>query len=531
MTGRGRALVAALALLPAACGQRAPSPSPSPSPSGPPTIRPPDPSLLPVVRPPGIGHGDASLQRIRRRELYLEGLIADGGSGKERLATAYGELGRIYQAHGLAESAGPCYENASRLQPSAFEWPYLAARAYWQREHAEEALAAVQRALAIRPDDVPALVFQGDVQRATGRIDDAQKAYTRAVEMAPQCAPALYGLGEIASLRGDFPVAIRMFEDALRNQPEASRVHYPLSLAYARVGVSEKAKRHLAQRGNVDVAVADPLFDAVLRQNPYTYARRGQDALENGRVAEALELLRAASQVLPEDAEIRVHLGAALARSGDYEAALEQYREAVRLQPTNPRAHYNLGTTLLNLGREEEALGPLTRAVELHPDYRQAHFNRAQALRRLGRLPEALPPLEETLRLAPTHEGAHVARARTLARLGRCREAVSGAEAGLAAVPQSSSVKALLGRLLAACTTDHAADPARALGLAQQAFASEATAENAASVALVYAARGAWKDAARWQRRAVGLHPAPEDAEALSTKLRDYEAGRLEVDW
>jgi len=528
---RGRALLAALALLAAACGQRAPAPAPSPSPSGPPTIHPPDPSLLPVVRPPGIGHGEASLQRIRRRELYLEGLIADGKAGKDRLATAYGELGRIYQAHGLAESAGPCYENASRLQPSVFEWPYLAARAYWQREHPEEALAAVQRALAIQPDDVPALVFQGDVQRATGRIDEARKAYARAVEITPRCAPALYGLGEIASLRGDFPLAIRMFEDALKIQPEASRVHYPLSLAYARLGASEKAKSHLALRGNVDVAVADPLYDAVLRLNPYTFARRGQDALESGRVGEALELLRAAALVLPEDAEIRVHLGAALARSGDNEAALEQYREAVRLQPTNPRAHYNLGTTLLTLGREDEALGPLTRAVELHPDYRQAHFNRAQALRRLGRLPEALPALEETLRLSPTHEGAYVARARILAHLGRCREAVSGVETGVAAVPQSSSLKALLGRLLAACTADNAADPARALALAQQAFAAEATAENAASVALVFAARGAWKDAARWQRRAVGLHQAPDDAPGLSAKLRDYEAGRLEVDW
>jgi len=519
-----------LALLAGACGRRTQEAAPpSPSPPGP--IRAPDASLLPIVRPPGAGHDAASLQRIRRRELYLEGVIA-AGAGKDQLGTAYGELGKVYQAYGLAESAAPCYENAARLQPSAFEWPYLAARAYWQRNHEDEALAAALKALALRPDDVPVLVFLGDLHRATGRVEEAKKAYTRAVEILPRCAPALYGLGEIASLEGDFRQAIRLFEGALEVQPQASRIHYPLSLAYARVGAAAEAKRHLAQRGNVDAALADPLYDAVLRLNPFTYARRGQDALQAGNLGMALELLRSASQALPHDPEIRVHLGAALARSGDLEAAVEQYREAVRLQPTNPRAHYNLGTTLLSLGREEEALEALDRAVELHPDYQQAHFNRAQALRRLNRLPEALPPLEETLRLAPTHEGARLSRARVLARLGRCREAVAGVEQGLTALPQSRALKGLLARLLCACTTDTAPDASRGLRLAEQVFAEEGTAENAAGLAFVHAARGAFKDAARWQRRALALRAEGTPvAEALEAQLRAYEAGRLAVEW
>jgi tetratricopeptide (TPR) repeat protein len=526
---RRRALALVLALAALACGRRAPAPSPSPSPAAGPIV-PPDASLQPIVRPPGAGLSEASLQRMRRRELYLEGLIA-GGADRQKLGTAYGELGKIYQAHGLPDAAAPCYENASRLQPRTFAWPYLAARAYWQRERADEALAAAQRALALEPDDLAALVFVGDLHRARGGLEEARKAYAHALEINPRNASALFGLGEIASLSGDFRLAVRMFEGALQVQPNANRVHYPLSLAYGRLGDSEKARRHLALRGNVDVAMVDPIFDAVLRLNPYTYARRGQDALQAGRLGEALELLRAASQALPADPEVRLHLGAALARTGDLEAALEEYREAVRLQPRNPAGHYNLGTTLLSLGREEEALGPLTRAVELHPDYRQAHFNRAQALRRLNKLPEALSALDETLRLAPTHEGAHVARTRVLARLGRCREAVAGAEKGAAAVPGSAALTGVVGRLLAACTTDASPDPARALRLAQQAFAAEGTAEHAAGVALVYAARGDFKEAARWQGRAIGLHPEGADADAFAARLRDYEAGRFAVEW
>ena len=527
------AVAGAVAVITAACGPRqaekaAPAPAHPPGP-----IQAPDGALLPVVRPPGVGLDAGSLQRIRRRELYLEGLISTRGSGAPALAAAYGELGKVYHAFGLPESAIPCYANAARLQPSSFEWPYLLARTLWRADRGDEAIAALGQALAIQPQDLPSLVFLGDVQRAMGRVGPAREAYERAIAVSPSCAPALYGLGEIAAVEGNLRRAVEMFEAALRVQPEASRVHYPLSLAYGRLGNTAQAQRHLGLRGDVDAAMADPLYDAVLRLNPVTYARRGQDALQAGNAALAVELLRPAAEALPEDPEVRMHLGAALARSGDFEGALEQYRNAVRLQPTNPRAHYNLGTTLTSLGRDDEAVVSLRRAIELHPEFPQALFNLGQAMRRLDRHAEALPFLDQTLKLSPTHEPGRLARARILARLGRCREAVAGVEEGLTILPRSRPFKGFLAQLLAGCTTDRAADPVRALQLAEQVFREEGTAENAATLAFVHAARGEWAEAARWQRRALQLLPEDDQAheDALTAQLQAYEARQLKFEW
>ena len=66
--------------------------------------------------------------------------------------------------------------------------------------------------------------------------------------------------------------------------------------------------------------------------------------MQAGDIPTAIAMLRTARDALPEDPEIRMALGASLARARDFEAAVAEYREAVRLRPTDPRMHYNLGT-------------------------------------------------------------------------------------------------------------------------------------------------------------------------------------------
>ena len=52
-------------------------------------------------------------------------------------------------------------------------------------------------------------------------------------------------------------------------------------------------------------------------------------------------------------------------------------------------------------------------------------------------------------------------------------------------------------------------------------------------MAFVYAARGEWKEAARWQRRALELLPEVHQAEreTLTAQLEAYEARQLEFEW
>ncbi|MCP5005196.1 MAG: tetratricopeptide repeat protein, partial [Planctomycetes bacterium] len=406
---------------------------------------------LVVVRVPDLGAvAAADGTKIRRRELYLKGVLERGVSGRD-LAVAFGELGKVYQAYGFPESALDAYRNARSLDATDFRWPYYLARAYDALSNGEEAARAASWALELRPEDLATLIFLGDTYLELRRPDEAETFYQRASGVAPGVAAAWYGRGRIAMSRKDFARAVECFEASLAAQPKADVVHYPLALAYRGLGDLERAEEHMARRGQVLPAVPDPLMDALGHSNPHTVARRGLDALRAGRPEVAVLWLEKARRLAPEDFEVRLNLGAALTRLGRPRRALGSYREALRLRPENPRTHFNLGTTLASLGEDDEALAALRRAVELNGDYRQAHFNLGQILQRLGHDQEALVHLDEVLRIDPRHLSARISRARLLARRGECAAAITALERSRQLFPDDRTLPHVLSRLLATC--------------------------------------------------------------------------------
>jgi len=493
-----------------------------------------DPGLLPITRPSASELETSAVEVTRRQEERLERALAEPGQGPA-LAAAYGELGETYHAFGLYRLTLPCYENAARLEPTAFAWPYLLARAHAQLGQAEETSKALDRALALDPRSLPALMLRAETERKAERIADARATYGRVLEISPGLPAASYALGQIELLTGDPRSAVRHLEEVVAAHPQAGRVHYLLAMAYRQMGDERRARRHMDQRGQgTPPAVPDPLMESVVARDPQFVARRGTAALSSGSYQRAVELLRAARDGMPDDADLRLQLGAALASAGDPEAALAEYAAALRLRPDDPRVMYFMGMAQSAMGRDREALESMRRAVERHPDYAQAQLGLAQALRRMGRHGEALAPLEAAARLDPTSVETRLERAQLLARLGRCREAVDAAEADRAAFAGDARPAALLARLLAACPDPAVRDGARALAVARQAFAARATVEAAVTVAFVHATRGEWSEAASWQRRALALAPAdrPGLREALGQRLAAYAGKRAPaVEW
>ena len=98
----------------------------------------------------------------------------------------------------------------------------------------------------------------------------------------------------------------------------------------------------------------------------------------------ALEEMRRASQLAPEDAGIRADLGLALELAGKIPEAMEQLHEALRMNPNSAEAHSNLGLALLASGKARESIPEFEVALRLKPELKGAADNLRRAQAQLG---------------------------------------------------------------------------------------------------------------------------------------------------
>ncbi len=130
---------------------------------------------------------------------------------------------------------------------------------------------------------------------------------------------------------------------------------------------------------------------------------------DQGRLAEAVEVLQELLNFLPAHSEGWTALGVAHARSNTVPEAVKALERAIEIDPRNAHALRNLAAIH---GKESPALAlPLMQeAARLLPDDQRSQFGLAQCLLQLGRVEEADPHLVKTISLDPLSEIAELAR-------------------------------------------------------------------------------------------------------------------------
>jgi tetratricopeptide (TPR) repeat protein len=488
--------------------------------------------VLKAVSLPDISHASSDVQaQLRARYTALTKTIADTGASPATRADAYGEMGRMFLAAEYFDAAQTCFVNAGALAPADMRWPYFLGHALRRGNRLEEAAAAFTRALAVQPNHVPSLIWGAELQLASNRPDAAQQLLDRAQAIEPRSGAVLYGLGRTALATQDYQKAVTYLEDALTIAPDATRIHYPLAMAYRGLGNRQQAESHLRQRGEVDLPPVDPLMADVagLLQNASAYETRGAQALDARDWPLAVTQLTKAIEIAPRNAFTHLNLGTAFFMQGKAEPALAQYREAVRLMPSLARAHFGIGVLMETRGQDEAAVAAFTDAVTHDPGYLEARFSLANALRRNGRVEASLPHYAEVLRINSAVSQASFGYAMGLVRLGRYQEARDRLDRDVRAFPDQLGFAHALARLLSAAPDDRIRDGARADTIMTALLKNQQTPALAETMAMTQAELGRFSDAVRWQRTAIDLTRRAGRTETmprLSEMLRLYESGR-----
>jgi tetratricopeptide (TPR) repeat protein len=434
-------------------------------------------------------------------------------------------LGEIAQARGETAEAIERYRRALELQPRADSIHHrlgLAYRSAGDLPKAKEHLA-LNRGEPVRFEDplvdgLTALLKTSAIHLARGNqamMDgDAERAvaeYSRALERDPDDALVHYNLG-MALIRAERrEEALARLEHAVELDPDYRDAHYNLAIARAEDGRWAEAAEHFERAWRID-----PL-DQAARLDWALALEHSGDA--QGAVRELTGLIEAlAGKVSPVAGGAHLRLAALLEGRGGPgsdggEEVLGHYRRAVELLPDSAEARAALAAALARTGRLDDAAAEYAAAVALDPAAPSLRFGQAMALILGGRHGDARSALESAL--ADGSDGAAGADG-------------GGGPEGDAALPLAH----LLARLLATAPDPSVRDGARALALAGQVFEASPNLDHAETLAMAYAEVGNLEEAVAWQRRVLTRaesqgRPAPM-LEAMRARLARYERGEPE---
>ncbi len=76
-----------------------------------------------------------------------------------------------------------------------------------------------------------------------GKYDQAGKEFKQAIELKPNDVYALYGLGNTYYCKAKYDDAVKIYAKAININPDYAKVHYSLSLAYSKLGMTREAEK------------------------------------------------------------------------------------------------------------------------------------------------------------------------------------------------------------------------------------------------------------------------------------------------
>jgi tetratricopeptide (TPR) repeat protein len=468
--------------------------------------RAPDGSALRPASLPDLSRLAASVQtQIRDRHAALMAAVADRKTAPTDLAAVYGELGRLLMA-AQSDAAEPYFVNAQALDQNDHRWPYYLGHLARRKGDLPGAARFFERVIALRPTEIAARFWLGDAYLAQGRPADAEPHFAKALELEPASLSARFGLGRTALAREDYARAVQYLEDVLARDPGAAGAHYPLALAYAGLGDTNKADLHRGLRREHDILPADPLMVELdgLLQSAQAYETLGIRALDRQAWPEAAAEFRKGLALEPDHASLRHRLGTALYMMGDLPGARAEFEHAVRASPGFARAHYSLGVLAASERRHAEAVQYFSKALEHESDYAEARLRLAASLRATGRPGESLAHYERVLAVNPANVDARMGQALAFVQLGRWADARDRLQDGSKAYPDVMVFTLALARVLAAAPDDRVRNGPRALALVQELLKkNHRTPDVGETMAMALAEMGRFSEAAALQRELI----------------------------
>lgn len=263
----------------------------------------------------------------------------------------------LYQGGQLAALEQASRDLTDRYPESDFAWSVLGTALQSQGKDAFEAL---QRTVALAPNDAEAHGNLGLAFQQRGALAQAQASYRHALALNPGFAEAYANLASVLLLVDEPAQAEQACRQALALRPDYVRAHVNLADALHALGRHEEALHSYQQALALQPGDAD------------IYLNLGNTQQALAQWQGAIVSYRAALHLAPHLHQVHANLATALRHAGEFAAAASAYRQALAANGASPALWCDLGQALQAQDLADEAVAAYEQALALDADYAPA---------------------------------------------------------------------------------------------------------------------------------------------------------------
>jgi superkiller protein 3 len=240
------------------------------------------------------------------------------------------ELNALKSGDSPAAIAG--LEKILANNPSSAEAHLLLGQAYYRTDQKDLAQDQFMAAFTLNPAAVPPLESQdadewlkfGNAHASLNQLDEALAAYQTVLKIKPDKAAAYTNIGVVYYQAGKFDDAVAQMKKALEIEPNDAETYYMLGATY----VQQQDLDGAEQAFNKAIELKSDLAAA--------YTGLGNVQMARKNFAEAVKTLQQATALQPDQAEAWLALGQALSQEGSKTEATTALNKCLDLSQPGP---------------------------------------------------------------------------------------------------------------------------------------------------------------------------------------------------
>jgi tetratricopeptide (TPR) repeat protein len=288
---------------------------------------------------------------------YLAWLLDSAGDDPEHQLLA----GLVEGRRGNAEGARARYRESLRLADGDYpEAWFNLGLLEMEADRYDEAIAAYEQALRVRPDYGEAANNLALAQAAAGRPEEAERTYRALLERDPEYLAGWRNLASLIADQARYDDAIACYTRALALDPAAPKTLLALGVVYSKADRTEQALAMYRRLVSVDPRYVAGWYNLGL------VLKRTSD-IEGARQA-----LQQALALDPEHVTAKKSLASLEANAGDFPRAAGLYAELLEGEPSSKRLHVARAEVLAAMGDAAGCRAEAGAALAVDPSSRHA---------------------------------------------------------------------------------------------------------------------------------------------------------------